>query len=113
MEIRRNNIGKNEYIFVCETWETSNAWGHKVTMFRNDYEMLSNKVRYYNRTWEQYRYQSCIKGAVYKLLEDTKQREIIKYKRENDISRLSQARKEEIYKASEFITELRELYNSL
>ena len=112
MQILKNEIGKNTYTFVCETWETSRAWGHRVTMFRNDYEYTTNKVRYYNRTWEMYRYQTCICGAISKVIEEEKQLIVSRYKNANNVGRLSQAKKEELYKESEILAELEELYET-
>lgn len=55
----------NNYIFVCEYWETSRAWGHKVTLMHpSGVELARYKVRYYNRTWEMYTYQSAMYGAL-------------------------------------------------
>lgn len=111
MRILYNEINGNKYTFVCETWETSNAWGHKVTMFRNLYEWTSHKCRYYNRTWECYPYQSCICGAIYKVLTEEKEKAIANYKREHNVSRLTKEKKEEIYNNNETILELVQLYN--
>lgn len=106
MELKKYQIRKNEYTFVCEYWETSRAWGHKVTLFKNDYEMATNKVRYYNRTWECYRYQSCMRGAVCKAIEYYKQNAVDNYKYLHDITRLKQEEKDKIYAENEIIQEL-------
>ena len=65
-----------DYEFVCWYWDTSNAWGHEVRLCkvgeRAGMEVGRARVRYYNRTWEAYTYQS----AMYSALEDYKQKEI-------------------------------------
>lgn len=109
MEIKKYTRGKNTYEFVCEYWETSYAWGHKVTMFKNDCELQTNKVRYYNRTWECWTYQTAITGAIYDEIEKRKKRLIDDYKYNNGIKRLKQEIKDSIVNADESIKELREL----
>lgn len=113
MEIRKNQVGKTTYTFVCETWENSRAWGHKVTMFRNDYEMLSNKIRYYNRTWEMYRYQSCMQGAVRKAIEEYKETALNSYRYKNNVTKIKQDLKDKIYAENEIIQELEQLYKEI
>lgn len=101
MEIKKYQIGKNYFEFVCETWENSRAWGHKVNLFKNGYQISEAKITYINRTWENYRYQSCMLKAISqvmdKLIEDIK----IDYKNNNNISRLTKKHKENIEKMLE------------
>lgn len=66
----------DNYTFVCEYWETSQAWGHKCTLMHG-VECSSAKVRYYNRTWEAYTYQSVMQQALYNF----KQSELTRYLR--------------------------------
>ena len=109
MEIKKYARGKNEYEFVCEYWETSYAWGHKVTMFKNGCEYNTNKVRYYNRTWENWTYQTAICGAIYNEIEKREKRLIEDYKYNNGIKRLKAEIKENIINADAIIKELKEL----
>ena len=65
MEIKvKKTSNGNVWKFVNETWSNSNGWGHKTTVFRFDYDFEQHKVRYYNRTCERYKYQTCMSGAV-------------------------------------------------
>ena len=113
MEIKKYVRGKNTYEFVCEYYETSRSWGHKVTMFKNGIEYETNKVRYYNRTWEMWTYQSAISGAIYTAIDKREKRLIEDYKYNNNISRLSSAKKEEIINNDGIIKELKELKTSI
>lgn len=62
-----------KFTFVCESWRTRNSWGHEVTLYKNDtFEVGRAKIRYYNRTWECYQYQSAIKSVIYNAIEDIK-----------------------------------------
>lgn len=110
MKILYNEVNGNKYTFVCEYWETSRAWGHKVTMFKNLYEWNNHKIRYYNRTWECYPYQSCILGVIRKTIQEEQEKAINNYKYANNVKRLTKEQKEEIYKGVEKIAELEQLY---
>lgn len=51
----------------AEYWETRYSWGHSATVKDMDtYTTLGYcKIRYYNRTWESYRFKSALHGAIY------------------------------------------------
>ena len=87
MEIRRKVINGNRWELVNEYWETSRAWGHKTTIIRNGYDYGSRKVRYYNRTWEAYTYQTCMSSAVLGLQKEEIDKYIKRYKEENGIDK--------------------------
>lgn len=94
MEIRRFKCKSGEiYNIVNETWETSNSWGHKSTLLTS-YEIDSHKVRYLNRTWESYRYESCMLNLIDKILDNNEKSFIVEYKEKNDITRLTADLKE-------------------
>ena len=96
MEIRRKNINGNNWQLVNEYWETSRAWGHKTTIIRNGYDCGSRKVRYYNRTWEMYTYQTCMRGALSELKEQELSYYIRQYKERNGIERFKKGQKEQV-----------------
>ena len=89
MELVKRVINDNEYTFVNKTWENSNGWGHETTLFKRHYEIGHNKVRYYNRTWESYRYRTCMSGCVYELIS----------KRENELKVLDDKKFLDVTKA--------------
>lgn len=96
MEIRRKNINGNNWELVNEYWETSYSWGHKTTIIKNGYDYGTHKVRYYNRTWESYTFQSCMSGAISELEETELQNYIDRYKEKNGISRFKKGQKEKV-----------------
>ena len=101
-----------EYNIVNETWETSRAWGHKSTLVAPWGEVESHKVRYYNRTWERYTYESCMSGLINTILEDNLKSYITRYKEKNDITRLTSLQKDMIkaeWQEKEYIQELMEI----
>ena len=62
-----------KFTLVCESWSNRNSWGHEVTLYKNDYYKIGRaKVRYFNRTWESYQYQSAIKSVIYNTIEEIK-----------------------------------------
>ena len=101
-----------EYNIVNEYWETSRAWGHKSTLIAPWGEVESHKVRYYNRTWESYTYQTCMGGLLDTILENNLKSYITEYKEKNGISRLLADKKAEVIKEweqKEYIQDLKEI----
>lgn len=75
-------------------------------------EVESRKVRYYNRTWEDYTCQSCMSGLLSAILESNQKSYITQYKEKNDISRLLADKKAEVikeWKQKEYIQDLMEI----
>ena len=113
MEIRKIKCKSgNEYNIVNEYWETSRAWGHKSTLIAPWGEVESRKVKYINRTWERYTYESCMSGLIATILEDNLKSYITQYKEKNDIIRLLADKKAEVIKEweqKEYIKDLMEI----
>ena len=71
--IYNKEINGVKFTFVCESWRTRNSWGHQVTLYKNDIFTVGRaKIRYYNRSWESYLYQSAIKSVIYDAIEEIK-----------------------------------------
>lgn len=71
--IYNKEINGVKFTLVCESWQTQNSWGHKVSLYRNEFFFVgSAKIRYYNRTWEKYLYQSAIKSVIYNVIAEIK-----------------------------------------
>ena len=101
-----------EYNIVNEYWETSRAWGHKSTLIAPWGEVESRKVKYINRTWERYTYESCMSGLINTILEDNLKSYITQYKEKNDITRLTSLQKDIIkaeWQEKEYTQELMEI----
>ena len=78
-----------EYNIVNEYWETRSSWGHKSTLVAQWGEVESKKVRYYNRTWESYTYQTCMCSLLRSILENDLKDYITREKENKGITRLS------------------------
>lgn len=86
-----------EFKIVAYTYETPSSWGHKAELIRNnDYTLNTYKIRYYNRTWEYYEYQSVIKSVLKDYIDYLIKDYINDYKTQNNITRLKTALKEEL-----------------
>lgn len=113
MEIRKIKCKSgNEYNIVNEYWETSNSWGHKSTLIAPWGEVGSHKVRYYNRTWESYTYQTCMSGLLDTILENNLKFYIAQIKEVRGITRLLKGTREEIendWNKKEYIQDLKEI----
>ena len=113
MEIKRIVCKSGrEYNIVNEYWETSRAWGHKSTLIAPWGEVESRKVKYLNRTWESYTYQTCMSSLIETILEDNLKSYITQYKEKNDITRLTSLQKDIIkaeWQEKEYTQELMEI----
>lgn len=114
MELKKYTVNGNEYMFICNSWETSRAWGHEVHLFKNNVEISKNRIRYYNRTWECFQYQSCMLGAISNRQDELVEWAIEDYKYEKNISRFRKGEREIVVEKakneSENYKDLVELY---
>lgn len=94
----------------CYGWETSSSWGHHATLFDASHEIASDKIRYYNRTWESYTYQSVILSTIRKAIEERKSVIFDTYKYYNNIKRLKKETKESLIADDERIKDLQDAY---
>ena len=86
-----------EFKIVAYTYETPSSWGHKAELIRNnDYTLNTYKIRYYNRTWECYQYQSVIKSVLNDYIDYLIKDYINDYKTQNSITRLKAQQREEL-----------------
>ena len=97
MEIRYKECKSgNVWKFVNESWSNSNGWGHKTTVFKNGYDYEPHKVKYLNRTWEMYTYQTCMSGAIETIYQDELNRYVEYYKDKHNIARFKKGEKEKV-----------------
>ena len=97
MEIRRVNGKKgNKIELVNESWSTSRNWGHKTNVIVNGYDYGTYKVTYCNRTWESYTFQSCMRGAIAKVMRYNITRYLENYKHTNNITRFKKGQREKL-----------------
>jgi len=112
--LHTRKLNKNVYTIQSSGWETSRAWGHKSKLLMNDMYMGERKVRYINRTWESYRFRSCMQLLIEGMLKDRIDMHLEDYKAQNGIKRLTKKRREDAMQfADDRIKELQELYKTI
>lgn len=99
------------YEIYADSYETRTSWGHTCEIVRDFERLASNKIRYYNRTWECYRYQSCILGAIDNLIEDRKAELVDDWKLKNNKSKATKEQKEIAVAGDALLAEYREMYD--
>lgn len=84
-EVFTAKVNNTEYTFTCYTQNTSYGFRHICTeSFNNTEEArwikrdILNKCCYYNRTWECFRYQTVLRGAIEKLNAPKQDKELLK-----------------------------------
>lgn len=110
MEIINIKLGKDrKYTIVAEYYETYNSWGHIARVFKNNVEVGYQKIRYYNRTWETYQFQSAINSALNVAIDNAIERAITIFKYENEIERFKKGQKEQVLKEFKKTLEYKDL----
>ena len=100
--IYNKEINGVKFTLVCESWSTRNSWGHEVTLFKNDTLKVGRaKIRYYNRTWESYRYEIAIKNVIYNAIEAIEAAAKVVFKQLHNYKVLTKKRAEEF---TEYLT---------
>ena len=59
-------VSKENSLFICECINNRNGFKHKATYLKNNIEVQTASIQYYNRTWESYTYQTAILAAIQK-----------------------------------------------
>jgi len=103
MEVREIKVRGTKFKFVCEGYSNSRAWGHRVVLLENGIEKADVKIRYYNRTWECYKFQTTMQKAVREVQERREKRIIEDYKYDHNVNRLTKEKKEELLKADDYL----------
>lgn len=70
MELKKLNVQGKEVEFVNAWRGTRSGFKHETTMFVDGVRVGEDVCHYINRTWERYTYQTVMRSAVYRLLEN-------------------------------------------
>ena len=109
MDYITKKIGNAEFTFLVNSRSNRSGFVHECVLCLNGNEIAREKTQYYNRTWEAYRFQSVMLGAVSNALNEVKQRISDDMKQRNGWKLLSEARKNEVRKAWEQNTGIKTL----
>lgn len=116
MELRKIELNGIAYEFVCDSRNTRTGFAHDCTLFKNGRQESKATCYYYNRTWENYQYQTVMRSAVGKALAELEDDLLTAWKKANGIKRLTAERKKEFMAGLENILpvkNLREVYSKL
>ena len=113
MELVEKIIDGVKFTFVNDAGTNRTGFYHTTTLLKNGWEIGCNRSQYYNRTWESYKYQSCMKSTVHNVINKELLDNFDSFKRMHGVSRLSQKVKDEIEAANTTIKTLRKLYETL
>jgi len=113
MELVEKTIDGVKFTFVNDAGRNRSGFYHDTTLLQNGWEIGHNRAQYYNRTWESYRYQSSMKGAVSNVIKKELLEDFESFKKVHGVSRLQQKTKDEIEAANQTIKTLRKLYEAL
>ena len=96
--IKSKKIMGKVFSIYAESWENYRAWGHKAVLKINECYTWESKIRYYNRTWESYQYESVIHSVIYDYIEYIKENIKERFKEEKNIKRITEKYKKELEK---------------
>ena len=113
MELVEKTIDGVKFTFVNDAGSNRSGFYHDTTLLQNGRDIGHNRSQCYNRTWESYKYQSCMKTTVHDTIKRVLLEEFESYKKINGVSRLSQKIKDEIEAADTTIQTLKKLYETL
>ena len=110
------NINGIDFNFYNKSRSNRSGFIHESVLYANGQKIGSYKIQYYNRTWEAYQYQSVMKNLVYNLISGYTENYKINYKKDKNIKRLTEVKKDEmmdLLKNEKEYVILKELYNSI
>lgn len=116
MDIINRAVNGKHFEFDCEYRDARDGFNHFVRLYMNDELIAEEKRHYINRTWEAYRYQSAMIGAVNNALAYEKARVREEYLHENNYKIVTEKRRdglEEKYKTDPMVRDLEELNNRI
>ena len=116
MEIKKIIVNGKTYEFVNDSRSTRSGFAHDTTLLVNGVQKISNTCHYLNRTWECYRYQTVMCGAMSQLKDNRRKYLENKFKEEKGYGRLTDKRRlelEDVFTADKFLNEYEEVLKNL
>lgn len=97
MELKKRNYEDVEVEFVCESYNTRHGFAHKVKLFIDSNPIWNgeNTTHYLNRTWERFRYETCMLGCISNILNWYRAELKDEFKIEKGISKLTKKYQDE------------------
>ncbi|MBQ6097940.1 MAG: hypothetical protein IJK99_09355 [Bacteroidales bacterium] len=101
--IRKIELDGITFEVFGQYWETRQSWGHNGYLLIDGHEVSRERIRYYNRTWEGYRFQSAGRGAVYNYIKQLKDAALNRYREATGRGPASESIKAGIFKQDDDI----------
>lgn len=105
MEIKKIKVGNSEFEFVNESGNTRYGFYHRSVLFCNGCKIGENRVNYLNRTWESYRYQTCMVGLIRDKIESRTNYLRKDFMCKNNYKKMTDKRKMEFANSNEFLND--------
>lgn len=117
-EYHTYNIDGHDFTFKCQYYEVSGSnqaslWGHDVELRMDGNSISSFVVPYYNRTWETFKFQTAMLGALGKYRDAVKNQLFDKARETNNTRTLKQDTKNDILENNEWYQMVQKLYNEI
>lgn len=96
MESITKKIGNAKFEFLVNSRGNRSGFVHECELYMNGEQISRHKCQYYNRTWERYRFQTVMLGAVDRVIEQTAERIREAEKDRRGWRKLTQQRRNEI-----------------
>jgi hypothetical protein len=58
------NFEFKNYRIKSTAWSTSRSWGHESILYVDGFQVQRKKLTYQNRTWESFKFQTCMRIVV-------------------------------------------------
>ena len=116
MERIVKKIGNAEFTFWLNSRNNRSGFVHECELYMENECLAKEKMQYYNRTWECYRFQSVMLGAVQNAIDYAKQKMIDNAKAEHGWQKLTAERRkimEQEFEQNGGLKTLEELYNAV
>lgn len=101
MSIITKQIGNNKFTFEVNSRSTRRGFAHDCSLYLDGHKIAHDTANYINRTWEAYRFQAVMMGAIDNAIEQIKADVRETEKAARGWAKLTQARKNEIAKIIE------------
>lgn len=110
------NVDNYEFNFKCNYYEVSGSrqdslWGHEVELWLDSNILMTNKISYYNRTWETFQFQSCMQNTVYNYMKLLESKLFAKMRDESNVTRLKASDKEQALANDSWYQTITKLYD--
>lgn len=88
-------VGEDKYTFINHTESSQSGFTHVSQMFKNGSYKGHARIRYVNRTWESYQYESVMRRNVSRLMDNRAFELFEEFKTRHNYTRMTEKRRRE------------------